>query len=93
MATGQDEEGAGRHPRYRRTGNEIPEYLNYFVNLAELNRRIDFELSIRNNAARPCPKCGEERQIQLRDAFDQGGVLWKCRMCKHKYHDQRKYPA
>lgn len=33
-----------------------------------------------------CPNCGEEHQVQIRDTTDGGGPLWKCRMCKHRFH-------
>jgi len=53
--------------------------------LAKLNDRISFEAFVAANP-QPCPNCGEEKQIQLRNAFDEGGALWKCRKCRHRWH-------
>jgi len=58
----------------------------------EFNDRLDGILAWKdavNKSPHTCPNCGEERQVQIRDAMDQGGPLWKCRMCRHKFHTQR----
>lgn len=37
-------------------------------------------------APHDCPNCGEKSQVQILDTMDQGGPLWKCRRCRHKFH-------
>jgi transposase-like protein len=32
-----------------------------------------------------CPKCNEERQIQIIDALAAPAPRWKCRKCKHSF--------
>jgi len=36
-----------------------------------------------------CPNCGEKVQVQIRDTMDEGGPLWKCRMCRYRFHGQK----
>jgi ribosomal protein L37AE/L43A len=52
---------------------------------AYVDRRLVWDKAV-VNAPHECPNCGEGSQVQIRDTVDQGGPLWKCRMCRHKFH-------
>lgn len=53
--------------------------------IIDLSTRIEWQAFVAANPE-PCPQCEEAIQIQLRDAFDQGGAIWRCRKCNHKWH-------
>jgi hypothetical protein len=63
----------------------------------KLGRLIDFEQAVKSKKAPQCAKCGEgsdpsfPAQIQLVDAFDANGPLFRCRICKHKYHHGKAF--
>ncbi len=54
--------------------------------VVEFARAMAFKRKVENQAPPQCPSCHEDRQIQLRNLFDTGGVLYRCRMCRHYFH-------
>jgi ribosomal protein L37AE/L43A len=59
------------------------------MNQYETNRYIDKRIAWDNAVkASPhrCPKCEEGSQVQIIDTVDELGPLWKCRICRHKFH-------
>lgn len=65
--------------------------LSLSMDRAFINRMIDFEQAIVRTRPPHCPKCPPGThlpvaQIQLVNAFDNSGPLFRCRYCKHKFH-------
>lgn len=54
--------------------------------VVEFARAMAFKRKVENQAPPQCPSCHEDRQIQLRNLFDTGGVLYRFRMCRHYFH-------
>jgi ribosomal protein L37AE/L43A len=52
---------------------------------AYITKRLAWDKAV-VNSDHTCPNCGETAQVQIKDTMDEGGPLWKCRMCRHKFH-------
>jgi len=57
----------------------------------EFERAMAFRRKVENQAPPKCPECGELVQIQLRHPWHAEGALYRCRICKHKFHGPDKY--
>ena len=50
-----------------------------------ITRRLAWDDAVKASP-HTCPNCSESFQVQIRDTIDEGGPLWKCRRCQHKFH-------